>query len=143
MSDHEETYQRINTHTVHTRLPKLVQILDNMKRKLAALEKVDADLVSLRHKIRRDPPSYRQDFDGQFLIYSSRLEVFLSSPSTVSNEDAKLFHDLIDMWVELTHLSRHGHGHGRTGRGSEACSLANHTFPLRLGFPTSPIATPT
>jgi protein SDA1 len=36
-----------------------------MKRKVAALEKVDADLPNLQHKIRNDPLSYQQDFQAQ------------------------------------------------------------------------------
>lgn len=38
------------------------QVLDNMvKRKVAALEKVEADLVNLQYKIRRDPRCVRSN----------------------------------------------------------------------------------
>ena len=70
-----------------------------MKRKVAALEKVDADLVSLRHKIRRDPRSYAQEFYDQWLVYSAQLELFLSSPATISHDDTAKFHELVDLCV--------------------------------------------
>ena len=38
-----------------------------MKRKIGALEKVDADLPDLQHKIKGDPSSYQDDFIGQYL----------------------------------------------------------------------------
>ncbi|KAB5585528.1 SDA1-domain-containing protein [Coniochaeta sp. 2T2.1] len=68
-----------------------------MKRKVAALEKVDADLVSLQYKIRRDPKSYAQEFYDQYLAYDAQKQIFLSAPTTASAEDVKNFHDLVDM----------------------------------------------
>jgi protein SDA1 len=68
-----------------------------MKRKVAALEKVDADLVSLQYKVRRDPKSYAQEFYDQYLAYDAQKQIFLSAPTTASDEDVKKFHDLVDM----------------------------------------------
>jgi len=56
-----------------------------MKRKVAALEKVDADLPNLQHKIRNDPLSYQQDFQAQFDQYASLRELFLQSPTTTDD----------------------------------------------------------
>lgn len=67
-----------------------------MKRKVAALEKVDADLPNLQHKIRTDPLSYQQDFQAQFDQYASLLELFLQSPTTADDSGVVRLKDLID-----------------------------------------------
>jgi len=36
-----------------------------MKRKVGALEKIEADHAALRYKLKRDPESYRDDFRSQ------------------------------------------------------------------------------
>lgn len=67
------------------------------KRKVTALEKVEADLVSLQNKIRRDPTSYRNDFQNQFNQYDSLYSVILESPSNADDNGLVSLHDLIDM----------------------------------------------
>ncbi|KAK4505173.1 hypothetical protein PRZ48_003136 [Zasmidium cellare] len=67
-----------------------------MKRKIGALEKVDADLPNLQHKIRNDPPSYRDDFVSQYSQYASMLELFLQSPTTTDDTGVVRLRDLID-----------------------------------------------
>lgn len=67
-----------------------------MKRKLAALEKLDADLPSLQHKIRPDPASYHDDFVNQYSQYQSLYELFLSSPTTTDDTGIIRLRDLID-----------------------------------------------
>ncbi|GAB7359851.1 hypothetical protein MBLNU230_g7379t1 [Neophaeotheca triangularis] len=67
-----------------------------MKRKIGALEKVDADLPNLQHKIRRDPPSYREDFINQYSQYASIHELFLQSPTTTDDTGLIRLRDLID-----------------------------------------------
>ncbi|KAK3387331.1 SDA1-domain-containing protein [Podospora didyma] len=74
------------------------------KRKLAALEKVDADLVSLQYKIRRDPKSYAQEFYDQWLAYDAQRQIFIASPSTASTDDIKKFHDLVDLIAHVADL---------------------------------------
>lgn len=74
------------------------------KRKVAALEKVDADLVSLQYKIRRDPKSYAQEFYDQWLAYDAQRQIFISSPSSASSEDNKKFHDLVDLVAHVADL---------------------------------------
>ncbi|KAL8287968.1 hypothetical protein RB600_003749 [Gaeumannomyces tritici] len=67
------------------------------KRKVAALEKIDADFASLQYKIRRDPRSYQDEFERQYEQYVSQREIFLSSPSAASSDQVQSFHDLIDL----------------------------------------------
>ncbi|KAK4183875.1 SDA1-domain-containing protein [Podospora australis] len=74
------------------------------KRKVAALEKVEADLVSLQYKIRRDPRSYAQEFYDQWLAYDAQRQIFVSSPATASNDDVKKFHDLVDLVAHVANL---------------------------------------
>ncbi|KAH9821987.1 protein SDA1-like [Teratosphaeria destructans] len=67
-----------------------------MKRKVGALEKVDADLPNLQHKIKSDPASYKEDFIGQYSQYSSLHELFLQSPTTTDDTGLVRLRDLID-----------------------------------------------
>ncbi|KAL2179771.1 SDA1-domain-containing protein [Thermothelomyces heterothallicus CBS 202.75] len=75
-----------------------------VKRKVAALEKVEADLVNLQYKIRRDPRSYAQEFHDQWLAYDAQRQIFMSSPTTASSEDVKKFHDLVDLVAHVADL---------------------------------------
>ncbi|KAI4090457.1 MAG: hypothetical protein LQ344_004763 [Seirophora lacunosa] len=67
-----------------------------MKRKLGALEKVDADLSSLQYKIRRDPTSYEEDFNGQYTQYRAQREIYLRAPASATDAGIISFRDLID-----------------------------------------------
>jgi protein SDA1 len=67
-----------------------------MKRKVGALEKVDADLPNLQHKIKIDPSSYREDFVSQYSQYASMLELFLHSPTTTDDTGLVRLRDLVD-----------------------------------------------
>ncbi|KAL8974018.1 MAG: hypothetical protein Q9197_001738 [Variospora fuerteventurae] len=73
-----------------------------MKRKLGALEKVDADLSSLQYKIRRDPTSYKEDFDSRYTQYESQRELFLQAPASATDAGIVSFRDLIDF---LSHVA--------------------------------------
>lgn len=67
-----------------------------MKRKVGALEKVEADLPNLQAKIRRDPPSYRDDFLSQYQQYQSFLSLFLQAPNSSAEQGIVSLRDLID-----------------------------------------------
>ncbi|KAL8685375.1 MAG: hypothetical protein Q9218_007798 [Villophora microphyllina] len=67
-----------------------------MKRKLGALEKVDADLTSLQYKIRRDARSYKDEFYTQYDQYVSQREIFMQAPGSATNDGIISFRDLID-----------------------------------------------
>ncbi|KAI9721236.1 MAG: hypothetical protein M1812_002397 [Candelaria pacifica] len=67
-----------------------------VKRKVGALEKVDADLPNLQHKLRRDPTSYKDDFCKQYNQYATQREIFLQAPSSATDGGIVSFRDLID-----------------------------------------------
>ncbi|KAJ9667240.1 Severe Depolymerization of Actin [Coniosporium apollinis] len=67
-----------------------------VKRKVGALEKVDADLPNLQYKIRRDPPSYADDFGNQYGLYESFRELFLQNPAQSDESGLVSFRDQID-----------------------------------------------
>ncbi|KAL1986427.1 hypothetical protein VTN96DRAFT_6347 [Rasamsonia emersonii] len=66
------------------------------KRKLGALEKVEADLPNLQQKIRRDPKSYVEDFRAQYYQYESHREIFMAAPSSSTEAGIISLRDLID-----------------------------------------------
>ncbi|CCU75104.1 SDA1 domain-containing protein [Blumeria hordei DH14] len=66
------------------------------KKRLGALEKVDADLSNLQYKIRKDPKSYSEDFLNQYQQYQSQRDIFLASPGATTTGGITSFHDLID-----------------------------------------------
>ncbi|RMZ92551.1 hypothetical protein DV736_g232, partial [Chaetothyriales sp. CBS 134916] len=59
-----------------------------VKRKLAALEKVEADLSNLQNKIKRDPGSYENDFQHQYMQYENLRTIFLQAPKTSTAANA-------------------------------------------------------
>ncbi|KAI4144582.1 MAG: hypothetical protein L6R39_004118 [Caloplaca ligustica] len=67
-----------------------------MKRKIGALEKVDADLSSLQYKIRRDPASYKEDFSNQYRQYEAQREIHRQAPTWATDAGIIPFRDLID-----------------------------------------------
>lgn len=73
-----------------------------VKRKLGALEKVDADLPNLQHKIKRDPPSYIADFRGQYQQYENQREIFMASPTSTADSGIISLRELIDF---ISHVS--------------------------------------
>ncbi|KAK7538956.1 SDA1-domain-containing protein [Phyllosticta citricarpa] len=66
------------------------------KRKVGALEKVEADLANLQHKIRRDPSSYEDDFQAQYRQYQVLFEVFMHDPSSHDDNALVKLRDQID-----------------------------------------------
>ncbi|KAJ4313066.1 Severe Depolymerization of Actin [Fusarium piperis] len=68
-----------------------------VKRKVAALEKLDADFASLQQKIRRDPKSYKEEFLKQWEQYEAQREIFLVSPATATADSVESFHNIIDL----------------------------------------------
>ncbi|ATY61696.1 SDA1 domain [Cordyceps militaris] len=72
-----------------------------VKRKVAALEKIDADFASLQYKIRRDPKSYKDEFLKQWEQYESQREIFLTSPTTASADSIESFHNMVDLMAHI------------------------------------------
>ena len=56
-----------------------------MKRKVGALEKIEADHAALRYKLKRDPQSYRDDFSNQYQQYETLRDLFLQNPSSTDS----------------------------------------------------------
>jgi protein SDA1 len=56
-----------------------------MKRKVGALEKIEADHAALRYKLKRDPQSYRDDFNNQYQQYETLRDLFLQNPSSTDS----------------------------------------------------------
>jgi len=67
-----------------------------MKRKVGALEKVEADLTNLQSKIKRDPRSYKDDFSNQYQQYQSFLTLFMQAPGSADEQGVVSLRDLID-----------------------------------------------
>ncbi|PNS18198.1 Protein sda1 [Sphaceloma murrayae] len=67
-----------------------------MKRKLGALEKVEADLPNLQAKIRRDPTSYKDDFVNQYQQYRAFLSLFLQAPTSSDEQGIVSIREQID-----------------------------------------------
>jgi protein SDA1 len=72
-----------------------------MKRKVGALEKIEADHAALRYKIKRDPQSYRDDFNNQFQQYETLRDLFLQNPATVGTG----IDDLKDLIEFVSHVA--------------------------------------
>jgi protein SDA1 len=66
-----------------------------MKRKVGALEKIEADHAALRYKLKRDPQSYRDDFNNQYQQYETLRDLFLQNPSS-ADSGLVAFKDLVD-----------------------------------------------
>lgn len=67
------------------------------KRKVGALEKVEADLTALQYKIGRDPKAYKDDFDKQYSQYESQRNLFMLSPTSNTHSNVIGFPDLIEL----------------------------------------------
>ena len=72
------------------------------KRKLGALEKVDADLPNLQNKIKRDPQSYHTDFLHQHIQYENQRQIFLQAPTSSAGSGLISFRELIEV---IAHVS--------------------------------------
>ncbi|KAF2241291.1 SDA1-domain-containing protein [Trematosphaeria pertusa] len=72
-----------------------------MKRKVGALEKVDADLTNLQYKARRDPPSYEEDFRRQYSQYEALRDLLLTNPSSSADTGVVRFTELVDFIAHL------------------------------------------
>ncbi|KAH9896292.1 SDA1-domain-containing protein [Xylariomycetidae sp. FL2044] len=67
------------------------------KKRVTALEKIEADLAGLQYKIRRDPTSYENEFIENFQQFEAAREKFLVAPSTADSDTLITFREQIDM----------------------------------------------
>jgi len=77
-----------------------------VKRKLGALEKVDADLANLQNKIKRDPQSYTTDFLYQRIQYENQRQIFLQAPASASDTGIVSFRDLVEFIAHVADCYR-------------------------------------
>ncbi|KAL1642953.1 Severe Depolymerization of Actin [Diplodia intermedia] len=66
------------------------------KRKVGALEKVEADLANLQYKVRRDPSSYEDDFRRQYNQYEIFRDVFMQDPTSRDENGLVSLRDHVD-----------------------------------------------
>ncbi|KIW05055.1 uncharacterized protein PV09_04210 [Verruconis gallopava] len=76
------------------------------KRKLGALEKVDADLRNLQNKIGRDPLSYRENFVDQYNQYESAYSIFVAEPTTTDAGTIETLREHIDFIAHVADCYR-------------------------------------
>ncbi|KAF2259320.1 SDA1-domain-containing protein [Lojkania enalia] len=74
------------------------------KRRVGALEKIDADLSNLQYKIRRDPASYKDDLQNQYNQYETLRDLFLQNPSTTDDSGLVSFRDQIEFVAHVADL---------------------------------------
>ena len=72
-----------------------------MKRKVGAPEKIEAHHAAPPYKIKRDPQSYRDDFNNQFQQYETLRDLFLQNPGTVGTG----IDDLKDLIEFVSHVA--------------------------------------
>lgn len=84
--------QKFSEISVLSRLPQNT----TMKRKLGALEKVEADLPNLQAKIKRDPISYKDDFANQYQQYRAFLSLFIQAPTSSDEQGIISIREQID-----------------------------------------------
>lgn len=80
-----------------------------VKRKLGALEKVDADLANLQNKIKRDPKSYHTDFLHQYIQYQNQRQIFLQAPASSASDSSGgviSFRDLVEFLAHVSNCYR-------------------------------------
>jgi len=77
-----------------------------VKRKLGALEKVDADLTNLQNKIKRDPTSYVEEFRSQHIQYENIRQIFRAAPSSATDSGIVSLQDLIEFVAHVSDCYR-------------------------------------
>ncbi|KAI1084704.1 SDA1-domain-containing protein [Whalleya microplaca] len=74
------------------------------KRKVAALEKIEADLAGLQHKIRKDPETYEKEFIENWQQFDSAHEKFLADPVGADSNSLITFREQIDLIAHVAEL---------------------------------------
>ncbi|KAI1401981.1 SDA1-domain-containing protein [Hypoxylon fuscum] len=74
------------------------------KRKVAALEKIEADLAGLQHKIRKDPDAYEKEFIENWQQFDAAHEKFLAAPVGADSNSLITFREQIDLIAHCAEL---------------------------------------
>ncbi|XXG96315.1 hypothetical protein Hte_002596 [Hypoxylon texense] len=74
------------------------------KRKVAALEKIEADLAGLQYKIRKDPEAYEKEFIENWQQFDAAHEKFLAAPVGADSNSLITFREHIDLIAHCAEL---------------------------------------
>ncbi|OTB16386.1 hypothetical protein K445DRAFT_317360 [Daldinia sp. EC12] len=74
------------------------------KRKVAALEKIEADLAGLQYKIRKDPEAYEKEFIENWQQFDAAHEKFLAAPVGADSNSLITFREQIDLIAHCAEL---------------------------------------
>ncbi|KAI5860425.1 SDA1-domain-containing protein [Durotheca rogersii] len=74
------------------------------KRKVAALEKIEADLAGLQYKIRKDPEAYEKEFMENWQQFDAAHETFLAAPVGADSNSLITFREQIDLIAHCAEL---------------------------------------
>ncbi|OTB08945.1 hypothetical protein M426DRAFT_316241 [Hypoxylon sp. CI-4A] len=74
------------------------------KRKVAALEKIEADLAGLQYKIRKDPDAYEKEFIENWQQFDAAHEKFLAAPVGADSNSLITFREQIDLIAHCAEL---------------------------------------
>ncbi|KAI0007245.1 SDA1-domain-containing protein [Xylariaceae sp. FL0662B] len=77
------------------------------KRKVAALEKIEADLAGLQYKIRKDPETYEKEFIENWQQFDSAHEKFVATPAGADVNSLITFREQIDLIAHVAELYPH------------------------------------
>ncbi|KAI0484120.1 SDA1-domain-containing protein [Xylariaceae sp. FL0804] len=77
------------------------------KRKVTALEKIEADLAGLQYKIRRDPATYETEFLGLWQQFDAAHEKYLADPVGADANSLITFREQIDLIAHCADLYPH------------------------------------
>ncbi|CAJ2511988.1 Uu.00g076130.m01.CDS01 [Anthostomella pinea] len=75
-----------------------------MRRKVTALEKVDADLAGLQYRIRKDPLAYEKEFLEVWSQYEAAHEKYLADPIGADANGLVTWREQIDMVAHVAEL---------------------------------------
>ncbi|KAL7623717.1 Severe Depolymerization of Actin [Parahypoxylon ruwenzoriense] len=74
------------------------------KRKVAALEKIEADLAGLQYKIRKDSEAYEKEFIENWQQFDAAHEQFLAAPVGADSNSLITFREQIDLIAHCAEL---------------------------------------
>ncbi|KAI1410033.1 SDA1-domain-containing protein [Hypoxylon sp. FL1857] len=74
------------------------------KRKVAALEKIEADLAGLQYKIRKDPEAYEKEFIENWQQFDAAHEKFLAAPVGADSNSLITFREQVDLIAHCAEL---------------------------------------
>ncbi|KAI1340083.1 SDA1-domain-containing protein [Xylariaceae sp. FL0016] len=74
------------------------------KRKVTALEKVEADLAGLQYRLRKDPAAYEDEFLGLYRQYDAAREKYIADPVGADGQSLINFREQVDLIAHCAEL---------------------------------------